>query len=425
MSRPNLPDSPDPALFASGASGHSSTAFEGETGAILERALGGAELSLEEGSRLLDSTGGELLPLFAAADTLRARAVGEAATYVVNRNINFTNKCIKRCGFCAFSRDGGSDEGYFLSVEEVVELAVEAWGWGATEVCIQAGLAPELDGLYYPRLLRAVREALPQIHLHAFSPEEVLYGARLARMSTEDYLTALKEAGLDSLPGTAAEILTPSVRKALSPGRIGVDDWLDTIRTAHRLGLPTSATMMYGHLESSRDKAAHLALLRELQKETGGFTEFVPLGFVPGNTPIVRGSRPPELRLGPSGIETLKLYAVARLMLNGWINNIQVSWVKEGDKLAQVGLMAGANDLGGTLINESISRTAGAGHGELRRPSELRRMAREMGRLPVERSTTYRHLREFAEEGNDPSEPLDELAGGEGGRGLPPTGRRP
>ena len=388
---------------------------------ILDKALGGHELNAEEGARLFEARGAETGPLLAAADRLRREAVGETVTYVVNRNINFTNVCVKQCGFCAFSRGHRAEEGYFLPEEEVLRRAQEAWELGATEVCVQAGLAPGLDGWHYVKMLSANKAALPDIHVHGFSPEEVLYGAERADVTVEHYLRALKDAGIGSLPGTSAEILDDEVRDRISPGRIRTTQWLDLIGTAHKLGIPTTSTLMYGHVETSLHKARHLILLRELQKETGGFTEFVPLGFINEEAPMWnrpaepggRLTRPVGLRAGPDGIETLKMYAVARILLHGWISNVQVSWVKEGVKLAQVGLMAGANDLGGTLINESISTAAGAGHGQLQRPASLRALAREMGRVPAERDTLYHPLRVFADPDQDPADPLDTLPAGD------------
>jgi FO synthase subunit 2 len=389
----------DPALAAAGR----------EVAPILERALEGREISVAEGARLFEATGAELAPLFATADRLRGEAVGEVVTYVVNRNINFTNVCVRHCGFCAFSRGHVADEGYFLPEEEVVRRAVEARELGATEVCVQAGLAPGLDGWKYVELCRALKAALPDVHIHGFSPEEVKYGSELAGVSYAEYLAALKEAGLGTLPGTAAEILVQEVRDVISPGRITVKEWREVISAAHGLGISSSSTMMYGHVETAEHKALHLDLLRTMQREGGRFTEFVPLGFIWEEAPMARKRTPEGLRHGPSGIETMKMYAVSRIMLNGWIPNIQVSWVKEGPKLAQVGLMAGANDLGGTLINESISTAAGAQHGQLQTPAALRRLAREMGRVPAERGTTYEHLRVFADPAHDPDDALDRV----------------
>lgn len=274
---------------------------------------------------------------------------------------------------------------------------------------MQAGLAPGIDPWLYVKLVRAVKEALPDLHIHGCSPEEVLYASQLADVSVEHYLRELQAAGLGSLPGTSAEILDDSVRDVISPGRITTGQWCDLIQTAHRMGIPTTSTMMYGHLETARHKAAHLALLRRLQQETGGFTEFVPLGFIFEEAPMFAKRRPEGLREGPTGIETMKMYAVSRIMLHGWIPNIQVSWVKEGQKLAQVGLMAGANDLGGTLINESISTAAGAQHGQLVKPAAFRRLAREMGRVPAQRQTDYSIVRAFADPARDPQDALEQV----------------
>ena len=396
----------------------------GEVAPILERALEGREVTVEEGARLFEASGGELLPLIAVADRLRGEVVGGRVTYVVNRNINFTNVCVKHCGFCAFSRGHTAGEGYFLPQEEVVRRALEAREMGATEVCVQAGLPPGLDGMFYVDLVRSIKQAAPDLHIHACSPEEVLYGSQLAGLNIVDYLTALKEAGLGSLPGTSAEILVDEVRDVISPGRITTAQWIEVVSTAHRLGIPTTSTIMYGHLETARHKALHLDVLRTVQKnsvqkdsvqkdsaqkDSGRITEFVPLGFIFDEAPMFAKKRLPGLRQGPSGIETMKMYAISRIMLHGHIPNIQVSWVKEGPKLAQVGLMAGANDLGGTLINESISTSAGSKHGQLMTPAAFRAMAREMGRVPAERATDYRILRTFDDPANDPVDPLERV----------------
>jgi FO synthase subunit 2 len=361
---------------------------------ILGRALDDQETSVEEGVQLFEVQGREFFALIAVADELRCRRVGDIVTYVVNRNINFTNICMKRCGFCAFSRAPGEEGSYLLSVEEVVRRAEEAWELGATEVCIQAGLAPKIDGNLYVEICRAIKEKIPQMHIHAFSPEEIVYGARQSHITVEDHLRHLQDAGLGSLPGTSAEILDDQVRKRISPQRICVAEWVNVITTAHRLGIPTSATIMYGHVEDSRHKAQHLALLRNIQKETGGFTEFVPLSFVHSQAPMYQRGLP-GLRPGPSGADVLKMYAVSRLMLNGHIDNIQVSWVKEGPKLAQLCLNAGANDFGGTLMEESISTAAGATFGQQMHPEEFQRLIREIGRIPAQRSTTYEIVRAF------------------------------
>ena len=377
-------------------------------GHILDRALAGADITVDEATSLFDADGSDLLAMTAAADYLRAKTVGDVVTFVVNRNINFTNVCVKACGFCAFSRGHLAEEGYFLPTEEIIRRANEARELGATEVCVQAGLAPGIDGWHYVNLCRTLKETLPTLHIHGFSPEEVLYGATLSGVSIRDYLSALKEAGVGSLPGTSAEVLVDEVRHQISPGRIGTAQWIDLIQTAHEIGIPTTSTIMYGHIESSRHKAVHLDILRDIQKRTGGITEFVPLSFVYEEAPMFHRKNIPGLRLGASGAEVMKMYAVSRLTLNKWIPNLQVSWVKEGPKLSQIALLAGANDFGGTLINESISTAAGAGHGQLMKPSQFRSLIREMGRIPAERSTTYNKIRVFESEEN-PVDLLDEV----------------
>ena len=377
---------------------------------ILDRALSEQELSVEEGTLLFGAHGRELLALGLAADELRRRAVGDVVTYVVNRNVNFTNVCIKRCGFCAFSRGFREEQGYFLPLDELVRRSKEAWELGATEVCIQAGLPPKMDGNLYLEVCRAVKAELPEMHIHGFSPEEVAYGATRSRCSIEEYLARLKEAGVGSLPGTSAEILDQELRDRISPGRIRVEDWRRVIVGAHRLGIPTTSTIMYGHVETAAHRAAHLAFIREIQKETGGITEFVPLSLIHEEAPMYRKSTVPGVRPGATGEEVVKMHAIARLMLYPHIKNIQVSWVKEGLKLSQLCLDAGANDLGGTLINESISTAAGATQGQLVPPRELRRWIWDAGRTPAERTTTYQIRRTFADPADDPFEPLDEAA---------------
>lgn len=377
-------------------------------GRILDRALAGEDITVEEAGQLFDASGADLLIMMAMANHLRKKSVGDVVTYVVNRNINFTNVCVKACGFCAFSRGHLAEEGYFLPLEEVIRRAQEAWGLGAREVCVQAGLAPGMDGWYYVKLCQALKEALPELHIHGFSPEEVLNGSTLTGVTVRDYLSALKDAGVGSLPGTSAEILIDEVRDKISPGRITTAQWVDLIQTAHELGIPTTSTIMYGHIENSRHKAVHLGILRDIQKRTGGITEFVPLSFVFEETPMYYRKRIAGLRAGATGAEVMKMYAVSRMMLNNWIPNLQVSWVKEGPKLAQLGLMAGANDFGGTLINESISTAAGSGFGQLMKPYQFRDLIREMGRIPGERSTTYKRVRVFETE-ETPVDLLDQV----------------
>jgi FO synthase subunit 2 len=376
------------------------TTVSRDTAAILDRALSGQDLSVDDATTLFEADGADLLAILAAADQLRAQTVGDVVSYVINRNINFTNVCVKQCGFCAFSRGHLAEEGYFLPIEEIIRRATEARDLGASEVCIQAGLAPGMDGWHYVKLCRAVKDALPELHIHGFSPEEVLYGSTLTGVGIRDYLLALKDAGVGSLPGTSAEVFVDAVRQRISPGRISIDNWIEVIQTAHEVGIPTTSTIMYGHIETARHRAIHLSVLRDVQKRTGGITEFVPLSFVYEEAPMSHRQALPELRHGASGAEVMKMYAVSRLMLNNWIPNLQVSWVKEGPKLSQIALLAGANDFGGTLINESISTAAGAGYGQLMKPSQFRGLIREMSRIPAERSTTYQKVRVFETEDN-------------------------
>ena len=373
---------------------------------ILNDALEGRDISVEQAVVLFDTSGLELSALVMVADELRRRRVGDVVTYVVNRNINFTNVCIKRCGFCAFSRDHREEEGYFLPIGEVIRRAKEAWDLGATEVCVQAGLPPQMEGDLYIKLCEALKAELPDIHVHGFSPEEVLYGSVRSKCSIKDYLVALKDAGVGSLPGTSAEILDQEMRDMISPGRITAQQWIEVITSAHALGIPTTSTIMYGHVETDEHKARHLALIRDIQKGTGGFTEFVPLSFVYTEAPMFRRELVEGVRTGPTGNEVVKMHAVSRLMLDNWIPNLQVSWVKESLRFSQVLLGAGVNDMGGTLINESISTSAGAQYGQLVKPGQFRQIIRDAGRVPAERHTTYRIRRIFNDD-DDPMDPLD------------------
>jgi FO synthase subunit 2 len=376
---------------------------------ILGRALEGSELTVDEGIRLTGVQGRELHALALVADEMRRRQAGDVVTYVVNRNINFTNVCIKHCTFCAFSRDHREEEGYFLPLDEVVRRAVEAWDMGATEVCIQAGLPPKLDGSYYVDLCRAIKAAVPEMHLHAFSPEEVLYGSTRADLSIPEFLKTLRAAGLGTLPGTSAEILDQEVRDRIARGRITVDQWIEVITSAHALGIRTTSTIMYGHVETPAHWIRHMDLLRGIQHQTGGFTEFVPLSLIHHEAPMYRRGLVPGVREGATGVEVIKMHALARLILGPSFRNIQSSWVKEGPKMAQYLLTAGANDVGGTLINESISTSAGAGFGQLVPPAELRRMIREAGRVPARRGTTYELLKVYDKPEDDEDSPLDHV----------------
>jgi FO synthase subunit 2 len=361
----------------------------------LDRTLAGKDISIDHAVELLDSNGMEMNLVVLVADELRRQAVGDTITYVINRNINFSNVCIKRCGFCAFSRDYNTDEGYFLPMEEIVRRAKEAWRLGATEICIQAGLPPKMDGHFYINICNSIKKELPDIHIHAFSPEEVLYGSVRSEIPVEEYLKMLKEAGVGSLPGTAAEILDQNIRDIISPGRITAEDWIRIVKIAHSINIPTTSTIMYGHIENSVHQANHLALIRKIQSETHGFTEFVPLSFVHTEAPIYNNNKIPHVRAGATGNEIIKVHAVSRIMLNNHIKNLQVSWVKEGMKMSQILLAAGANDLGGTLINESISNAAGSQYGQMVKPKDLRSIIRSSGRVPAQRSTTYQLLKVY------------------------------
>ena len=375
---------------------------------VLDLALNGEDISVNQALTLFNSTGLDLNATVLVADQLRRESVGDVVTYVVNRNINFTNVCIKRCGFCAFSRDYRQDEGYILPIEEIVRRSKEAWQLGASEVCIQAGLPPQMDGNFYVDLCSAIKKAVPDIHIHGFSPEEVLYGSIRSKCSVKTYLQLLKDAGVGSLPGTSAEILDQKLRDKISPGRITVNKWLEVIKTAHELNIPTTSTIMYGHIETFEHQARHINLIRNLQKETNGITEFVPLSFVNQEAPMFFRQSVEGLRPGATGMEVLKIHAISRIMLNNWIPNIQVSWVKEGPRLSEILLQAGVNDLGGSLINESISTAAGANYGQLIRPSEFRQIIRGAGRNPAERSTSYKIRRTF-EATDYPIDPLDQI----------------
>jgi 7,8-didemethyl-8-hydroxy-5-deazariboflavin synthase CofH subunit len=358
----------------------------------LERVLeteNGASLCRGECFTLANVSGDDLLGLLVAANMLRAKLVGNLVTYVVNRNINFTNICFVGCKFCAFSRGPRDSDTYFLSLEQVAQKAVEAWQIGATEVCIQGGLPRELPPFHYRDILRAVKQAVPGMHIHAFSPMEIVYGVELTGMPVADYLSMLRDHGLDTLPGTAAEILDDEVRFVLSRNKLSTAQWTEVIRTAHGCGIRTTSTMMYGHVETPEHWVRQMLLLRGIQNETGGFTEFVPLGFVHQNTLLFHQGL---ARSGPTLAEHLKVHALARVVLAGSIDNIQVSWVKLNRKLSQLCLQAGANDYGGTLMEENISREAGATAGQYTSPEDFQSLILEIGRIPAERNTTYRRM---------------------------------
>jgi 7,8-didemethyl-8-hydroxy-5-deazariboflavin synthase CofH subunit len=361
--------------------------------ASLERILetqNGNSISLEEAYALAHSEGDDLLGLLAAANLLRAELCGNLITYVVNRNINFTNICFVGCKFCAFSRGPRESDTYFLDPDQVAQKALEARQLGATEVCIQGGLPHGLPPFYYRDILRAVKNAIPSMHIHAFSPMEIVFGVELTGMPLADYLSMLRDNGLGTLPGTAAEILDDEIRHILSANKLSTAQWIEVIRTAHRIGIRSTSTLMYGHTETTDHWVRQMLLLRDIQAETAGFTEFVPLGFVHQNTLLFHQGL---ARSGPTLAEHLKVHALARLLLAGSINNIQVSWVKLNRRLSQLCLYAGANDFGGTLMEENISREAGATAGQYTSPEDFQAMILEMGRVPAERNTTYTRIK--------------------------------
>lgn len=382
----------------------------GHIGAVLDRALSGQEVSRADGEMLFRAEGADLAALIRAADAVRRERVGERVTFATVRNINFTNVCYMACQFCNFGVRREAPGAELLTPEQVARRAEEAWERGGTEVCIQGGLHPDIPGDYYVQLLRAVKRRVPAIHVHAFSPFEIWYGVRKTGQPLDDYLMMLRDEGLGSMPGTAAEILDTEIRLRLTRNKLSADEWERIIRAAHALGIPTTATIMYGHIDGPVHWAAHVDRVRAIQKDTGGFTEFVPLGFIHENTRLYRDT--PGVRQGPSADESIRMHAVARLMLRGWIDNVQASWVKLGPEAAQTMLACGVNDLGGTLMNESISRAAGARHGQEITPREMVRIVRAAGRIPVQRTTLYATVEDFSDHDPPEIEPLVERAVG-------------
>jgi len=358
---------------------------------ILEKSMD-EEISRDEAEKLMEVRGKELQALILTADMLRENLVGDQVTYIKNWNVNFTDICSGTCGFCAFKKSPDEEGAYFLEMNEIARRTKDAADEGAIEVCIQGGLHPDIDAYFYEDILLNVKKEVPDIHIHAFSPMEIFYGASKAELSVEETLKMLKKAGLGSMPGTAAEILNDDVRSIICPGKLSTAQWIDVIETAHKTGVPTTCTMMYGHVENISHRVEHLEILRNIQKKTGGFTEFVPLTFMHKNAPIFKQG---ISSAGTTGAEDLKLYAVSRLIFRDLIKNVQVSWVKLGFKFAQICLMAGTNDLGGTLGEENISRSAGAVHGVYTPPSELERTIRDIGRIPAERNTLYTEINEI------------------------------
>jgi len=321
--------------------------------------------------------------IISLADSLRKRAAGDVVTYVVNRNINFTNICVGDCKFCSFKR---VYDPFFLSIERILEKAREAVEIGATELCIQGGLHPKMKIEDYARILEAIKEEFPELHLHAFSPMEVYHGARNSGISVEKALSILKDSGLDSMPGTAAEILVDEIREIICPHKLKTAEWIEVVKTAHSLGIPTTATMMFGHIETMEHRIQHIMIIREIQKETRGFTEFVLLPFMRENNELGKISREIPIE------EIALTHAISRILLNDVLKNIQTSWVKLGVENALKMLFCGANDFGGTLMEENISRAAGGKAGEHLPKEEIERLIRSVGRIPRQRDTLYNLL---------------------------------
>jgi 7,8-didemethyl-8-hydroxy-5-deazariboflavin synthase CofH subunit len=361
-----------------------------EIRALLHKSLEGAELTPAEGVSLYQSQGPDLRAMIKCADLARAADNGDEVTYVVNRNINFTNICFVNCQFCGFKRHRADADAYDHSDETILAKVADAVARGATEVCMQGGINPEMPAFKYRDLLNVIKARFPQIHVHAFSPMEIMYGARRVRMNYREYIGMLRDHGLGSIPGTAAEILDDDIREILSHKKVDVAAWVEIISTAHALGVPTTSTIMYGHVESAQHVVNHLTLLREIQKSTGGFTEFVPLRYIHFNTNLFRKGM---VSPAPVGYDDFRMYAFSRLFLRSHIKNLQTSWVKLGVDLAALTLKAGCNDFSGTLMEESITAQAGGEAGEFIPVDLIEEKAAQMGRVAVQRDTLYRKLR--------------------------------
>jgi len=364
---------------------------------ILQEALAGIEISERQGTQLFQSTGHDITAIAQCADLIRQRSVGDKASFVITRNINFTNICYMGCKFCGFSKSKNASDAELLSMSEIATRAQQAWDRGATEVCIQGGLHPDLPADHYRNILIAIKSQVPDMHIHAFSPFEIMFGSQNSGLSYREFIQDLMDHGLGSMPGTAAEILDIEIRKQLTRDKLTTEQWVEIISTAHQLGLPTTSTIMYGHIDAPHHWAAHIALLRDMQKKHGGFTEFVPLGFVHYESPLYTDRKKLKLhvRPGPSANENILMHAVSRIMLNGWIDNIQASWVKLGPDYAVQMLRAGANDIGGTLMNETITRSSGGIHGEEILPDDMVKMIERSGLTPFRRDTLYRQQQSF------------------------------
>jgi FO synthase len=364
-------------------------------GTILQRCqtAGADSLCNADIARLFTARGDDFSAVCHAADRLRSEVIGNGVSFVSNRNINYTNICYFKCKFCAFSKGKVAqdlrDKPYNLGLEEIQRRTIEAHEMGATEVCLQGGIHPEYTGQHYIDVCHAIKDVLPDMHIHAFSPLEVWQGAETLEISLSEFIDRLMAAGLGSMPGTAAEILDDKVRQRLCADKVNTAQWLEVMETAHRAGLNTTATIMFGHIDQYEDWSTHLITIRDLQARTGGFTEFVPLSFVAHMAPMYRRG---QSRRGPTFRESILMHAVARLVLHPHIQNIQASWVKMGLEGLQACLHAGANDVGGTLIDESITRSAGASHGQHVDAVTLRQLAVEAGRIPWQRTTLYQEI---------------------------------
>ena len=350
---------------------------------VLERIYQG-NCTKEDALLLLE---GSPFELFELADSLRASTTGDIVSYITNRNIYITNKCAGNCGFCAYR----TEKGYILSVEEILKKVGDAWKAGVIEVCIQGGYIPEIDMEFYLEIVESIKAEYPELCIHAFSPMEIHYAAKISGMSIKEALRKLKESGLDSLTGTSAEILSDRVRNIICPEKINTQQWIDIIKTAHKTGISTNATIMYGHVETIEERLDHVFTIREIQKETGGFSEFIPMSFLPHNNRIGEKMLASG-KFASTGLEDLQLIAISRIILHTHINNIQATWVKLGKKLAQFALECGANDLGGTLMEDQISTASGGNHGEYMSPAEFEWMIKGAGRIPVQRDTLYRKV---------------------------------
>lgn len=348
------------------------------------------KISVEEAEYLLNVKGNDFFALISTANKIREEIVGDDVTFINNCNINFTNECILKCAFCAFGKDKGDQDAYFLSEKEILEKAENAYKKGAKEFCLMGGVHEVVDIYFYEDLLKLLKSNYPTVSIHGFSPTMVHEAAKNSELSYEESLKILKHAGLGTLPGTAAEILNDETRKRVCPRKVNVQQWIEIIETSHELGIPSSATIMYGHLEKPEERVEHMEIIRNIQEKTHGFTEFIPMTFMSDYAPL---SKNKKLNLGATALEDLKIYAVARLMYRDLIKNLQVSWVKMGFRFAQITLMAGANDLGGTLGEDELSEASGAPDGTGTEVEKLKNMVKSIDRIPAERDSIYKKIK--------------------------------